>query len=377
MLRLILFLLAALAAIGGYAQNTLSNPPNSADGLKIVEGARSLIAGAGLQNVKASADGRSVELTDGALAGSITLAPIRTDFAFNEAIPSWNGWAGGTGGFEVFIAPTSGGRPAEWINAGSWGAVPAPIKSRDQAFSLGRYLIDYFVLTQPADGVLVRFDLARQTPNEPSPRIRLFALSYSDTTGRASQFARPATAGPVARNINIKVPYHSQVVPTKSLVGKICAPCSVAMSLEAYGIPADTETVARAVYDQPSDAFGVWNRSIQGGAQMGLRGYLTRFRNFNEVAQALSKNQIISASIRFEPGEVDDPLRKYNRRKEGTKGHLVIVKGLTKEGNVIVHDTSSKDYGVDMQWKQSEFAKAWFDKGGVAYVFTGRAAKGN
>jgi hypothetical protein len=377
MLRLILFLLAALAAIGGSAQNTLSNPPNAADGLKIVEGSRSLLAGASLNNVKASADGKSVELADGALAGSITLAPFRTDFPFNEAIPSWNGWAGGTGGFEVWIAPISGGRQAEWINAGSWGTVAAPVKSRDQMFSMGRYLIDYFVLNQPADGVLVRFDIERQNPNEPSPRIRLFALSFSETTGRAAQFAKPANAGTIARNINIKVPYHSQVVASKSLVGKICAPCSVVMSLEAYGIPADTETMARAVYDQPSDAFGVWNRSIQGGAQMGLRGYLTRFRNFNDVAQALAKNQVISASIRFEPGEVQDPLRKHNRRKEGTKGHLVIVKGLTQDGNVIVHDTSSKDYGVDMQWKQSEFAKAWFDKGGVAYVFTGRASKSN
>jgi hypothetical protein len=163
------------------------------------------------------------------------------------------------------------------------------------------------------------------------------------------------------------------VVPNKKWIGRICSPCSINMVLGHFGIRESTQDVAAMLYDPVSDAFGVWHRSVEGGAQLGLRGYVTRLRNWNDVTDLLKHGDLICASIRFRPEEVQDPIRAFGRRKHGTEGHLILIKGVTSDGRVITHDTASKDYGVNLAWKKEELAKAWFDKGGVAYVFSGRA----
>lgn len=367
----IVVVLLAICALG-FGQNTLGYPAGTVDDLIVVEGAQQLLKGARADNVKASADGSYVELADGAVAGSLNLQ-ITTRFPFNEAIPSWNGYTPKDTGFRVWMNPILADRtPCAWFDAGTWGKVSDELTTRVIPLNCGIYNIDTLLLNKLAGGTAVRFDLVRASADVPSPRIYLFALSYSNSSGNqqlARQFARPR--GSVTQSVQQQVPYHSQVVKNEKWIGRICSPCSVAMALEKFGIPADTQTVAANLYDPAADAFGVWHRSIQGASQAGIRGYITRFRNWGEVADAMSKGYVICASIRFQAGEVDDPMVKYGRRKKGTEGHLVLLTGISPDGTVYIHDTASKDYGVNSKWKQDEFAKAWFDKGGVAYVFTG------
>lgn len=83
--------------------NVLGNPPYVVDGLKIIEGAENLLNGAQLFNVRSLNDKTAIELESNATSGSILLAPITTEFPFNEAIPSWNGWAPTDGGFRVWL----------------------------------------------------------------------------------------------------------------------------------------------------------------------------------------------------------------------------------------------------------------------------------
>lgn len=373
--RPLMALLLATATLVALAQNTLVDPPNTVDGLIILEGQK-LIDNANGVNVRPAKDGRSIELKDGAVTGTIHLQPVIAEFPFNEALPSWNGSASGNSGFQVFMAPvfTNAGAQPYWFPAGYWGNISV-FPDRKLTLPFGLYDIDMLLLNQPARGMQFKIDLVRDTPKSPSPSIRLIALSYTNSTGDRAlyqKFGKPRNA-PATDSAQVNVPFFSQVVKDEKIIGRICAPCSVNSALGAFEIKKDTEQLARQQFDAAANAFGVWNRSVQGGAQHGLRGYLTRFRNWQDVQKALQQGHVIAASIRFEPGEVEDPLRSAGKREKGTKGHLVIIKGVTANGQVIVHDTASKDVGPDSRWKQEELAKAWFAKGGVAYVFTGKA----
>lgn len=372
-MRLVLLVVFATLSVFGTAQNTLLNRPGTVDDLVILEGAAALLNGARAENVRPSADGASIELVDGALAGSLTIAGIQTRFPFNEAIPSWNGHTPPDTGFRVWMSPILANRaPSSWFDAGTWGHITDELTTRIIPLNSGVYNIDTLLLHTVADGVAVRFDLVRSSSDRPSPRIFLFALSYSNSTGNqalARKFG-PDRRAPITPS-RLDIPYHSQVVKKSAWIGRICSPCSVNMALGRFGIKQDTQALATELYDPVSDAFGVWHRAIQGASQQGVRGYITRFRTWGQVSEALARGYVICPSIRFKANEVDDPMRRHGRRMSGTEGHLVLLTGINTDGTVTVHDTASKDHGVNSVWRQEELAKAWFDKGGVAYVFTG------
>ncbi len=373
-MRIILSLFIVTIALAASAQNTLTYPPGTVDDLVVIDGAQNLMRGARADNVRASADGSFVELVDGALAGSLTIPMISGKFQWNEAIPSWNGWTAKNTGFRVWMNPVLANRAqSAWFDAGTWGRVSDELTTRIIPLHHGIYNIDTLQLNTLAEGVAVRFDLVRMSADLPSPKIFMFCLAYTNSTGN-QQLARKF-ANPKAQQLggaSLQIPYKSQVVSRENWIGRICSPASVNMAMAQFGIQQETQTVAADLYDPVCDAFGVWHRSIQGASQEGLRGYITRFRNWNDVTKEIAQGHVVCASIRFKAREVDDPMVRHNRRKNGTEGHLVLITGVRADGTVTVHDTASKDYGVNSVWRQEELAKAWFDKGGVAYVFTGR-----
>jgi hypothetical protein len=157
-------------------------------------------------------------------------------------------------------------------------------------------------------------------------------------------------------------------VGRKDWVERTCSPAVMCMMLSRHGINRTVLDLATRTYDRPADAFGVWNRAIMSAVDQGLDGYVTRLRNWGEVHQALSEGSLVGASIRMEPGEVKDPLNRFGRRLEGTKGHIILIRGINGDGTVVTNDPASKDYGGNLTWDPAELGRAWFVKGGVAYI---------
>ncbi len=372
-MRAILLLILATLTFTGAAQNQLLNPPGTVDDLVILEGAPQLLHGAHAENVRPTADGAAIELVDGVRSGSLTIPIVPARFPFNEAIPSWNGHAPRDTGFRVWMNPILANRaPSSWFDAGTWGRLSDELTTRVIPLSFGSYNIDTLELNTLATGVAIRFDLVRASADTPSPRIFMFSLSYTNSTGNhqlARQFGADRRA-PI-QPVQLDVPYFSQVVERNAWIGRICSPCSVNMALARFGVQRDTQELASEIFDPVADAFGVWHRAVQAASQDGVRGYITRFRTWGQVSDALNRGYIIVPSIRFKAGEVNDPMVQFGRRKNGTQGHLVLLTGINSDGTVLVHDTASKDHGVNSVWQQDDLARAWFDKGGVAYVFTG------
>lgn len=371
--------LALLLPIAG-AANVFLNPPYTVDRLLVLEGAQ-LGKGAKFNGCRYVARSASIELADDVLTGTADLPEIRTEFPFNEAIPSWNGWAPLTAGWRVWMRAGSGNDWTPWFEAGSWGMPTDQATTRVAEFPQGIYDIDSLILKRPMDRVQVRLELTRTAASAPSPSIRLFALSYTNSLGDRQLWERAAEVRDVrspklearATTFTIPLEFRSQVVPNTKWIGRICAPSSLAMAATAFGVNLPTEHFAANVYDPVSDLFGVWHRMVQGGAQEGLRGYITRFRSWEQVRRAVENKQVICASVRFRHGEIPNPPRIYAKR--GTAGHLFVIVGFGPGGTILVHDSASKDWGRFNVWTREQLQRAWFDKGGVGIVFTGQTRK--
>jgi hypothetical protein len=142
----------------------------------------------------------------------------------------------------------------------------------------------------------------------------------------------------------------------------ICSPTSVSMVLEYHGVNRTTLENAMAIYDPHFDLFGNWGRAVSRAGEMGLDAWLTRFRNWDQVKAEIANGNPVIASIYFQRGEVKGFIY------EQTAGHLLVIRGFTPTGDVIVNDPASRDKGNGATYPASEFARAWFDNGGVGYV---------
>ncbi|MCX7964074.1 MAG: C39 family peptidase [Candidatus Sumerlaea chitinivorans] len=371
-----LWVFAILLVAGRTPANVFINPPYSVDALLIVEGARDLMSGAQAEGMVPQTDGTGVTLAPEVTTGVLTLGERRLRFPFNEAIPSWNATTPPGTGLRVWMRVGSRRAWTDWFEAGSWGIATDLGTTRVFDLGVGRYEYDSLLLREPADRVQVRVELVRQHGGQSAPTLRLFALSYSNTLGDEKLFrsfgkAKRATRTAIderATTLLLPVKFRSQVIANTKWIGRICAPASAAMAATAFGVDLPTQELAAQIYDPVSDMFGVWHRVVQGVAQSELRGYITRFRHWDDVLEELKRGSVILCSIRFKHGEIPNPPRIYRRR--GTEGHIVVLVGVTPRGTLLVHDSASKDWGQYNEWTPEQLAKAWFDKGGVAMVFT-------
>ena len=77
----------------------------------------------------------------------------------------------------------------------------------------------------------------------------------------------------------------------------------------------------------------------------------------------IAQGQPVIASIAFEEGSYDDSPVFH-----GTEGHLIVIRGFTPDGLVIVNDPGSSKKGERALYPPRGLAHAWFGHGGVGYV---------
>jgi hypothetical protein len=134
------------------------------------------------------------------------------------------------------------------------------------------------------------------------------------------------------------------------------------MVMEHFGKSIATEENALAIYDAEYDLFGNWQRAVAWAGENGFDAHLTRFRNFEQVKEMIAAGQPIIASIRFKEGEAPSFVMKK------TAGHLIVIRGMTKDGDFIVNDPASREKGDGAIYKAADMEKAWLNHGGVGYI---------
>jgi Peptidase_C39 like family len=159
-----------------------------------------------------------------------------------------------------------------------------------------------------------------------------------------------------------------------------CSPASTAMVLSYWGVgpsaedlaaispPVDpmVDVAAQHVYDDGSGGCGNWSFNTAYAAGFGVEGFVTRLRSLQEAELFLAAGIPLVASVSFTDGELTGA-------GYGTDGHLLVVRGFTTSGDVIVNDPASHlsadDGRVRVVYDREEFENVWVPRsGGIVYV---------
>lgn len=295
---------------------------------------------------------------------------VATEFGFTELLPSWNVTCPPNTGvrFDVRTRDARGGKWSPWMYVGQWGR---NVGNRERVVTsrYGMVHVDNLVLDRPADAYQIRarlesFDLDTKV----NPSVRRVSVSYSGPVRDAARRERlvlPARAqGSWQRDL--AVPFFAQGVAPSNVKGSICSPTSATMVMSYFGVARPVTENALAIYDAEHDIFGNWGRAVARAGELGFDAWLTRFRNWEQVRAMIAQGQPVIAAINFTKGQFPSSVLGE------TDGHLIVIRGFTKAGDVICNDPASKDKGNGVVYRADELALAWFtNAGGVGYVISG------
>jgi hypothetical protein len=297
----------------------------------------------------------------------------KTKCDFTDLVASFNPHTPANTGATLEVRVQQDGTWSPWLYMQSWGRVVVPPQRvtkfgpADGSAGTGEVDIDELILSKPAQAYQARikfysfgFDV------NVAPSVRRLSVCYSGVVDdpKVREKLAPPTSQPSNWARDLKVPFRGQgaaEVP-KAIRGMICSPTSVSMVLEHFGQNFSTLENCEAIYDPHWDLFGNWGRAVSRAGEMGLDSWLARFRTWDQVKAEVAQGNPVIASIRFKKGQVKGFLY------ESTGGHLIVIRGFKENGDVIVNDPANKNKGNGPVYPAAEFAKAWFDVGGVGYV---------
>lgn len=252
-----------------------------------------------------------------------------------------------------------GGAWGPWYALGTWGADKASVP--DQEDERAKVEVDTLELKSPADAL--RWRVVLEGGGKP-PVLSLFAVSYDDKGGFAAS-TRPYAEGPWTRELD--VPARSQRIEEKSYSGDICSPTSLSMAAAFWGVSRPTRDWVADVYDSGSKIYGNWPFNVAAAAERGLSGYVTRLASIEELQDEIAAGRPAVASLTFKEGELNGAPMRH------TRGHLVVVRGFTKDGDVVVNDPGAPPDSIRRVYKRKEFERAWLlNKRGVIYRLLGK-----
>lgn len=265
----------------------------------------------------------------------------------------------------VKTGATGGWSP--WVYVQSWGKTTTST-SRVDKFDGGRLDVDTLKLTQPATAYQLRVRLESfDYDSKVVPSVRRVSTCASGPVedDAERQTLRAVTIqGEWAKDLGVPFRAQGALDLPRPIWGEICSPTSTTMVLAYYGTDLKTLDNAEAIYDPTFDLFGNWGRAVSRAGELGYDAWLERFYTHDQVKAKIAAGIPVIASIRFKKGEVTGFLL------EATAGHLIVIRGMTPEGDYIVNDPARRETGNHQIYKAAEMAKAWFDKGGVGYVIT-------
>jgi hypothetical protein len=292
------------------------------------------------------------------------------DFPFTELVPSWNVVTPKDTGvfFHVRTRDAKSRAWSPWLFVGRWGRTvhsrPDERLPRDRItrFAHGAVRTDmpFVLLNQPADAYQVRVTL-QSFDLDPAvtPGVRRLAVAYSGVVPDPIERARllgPSPPGPGwARDL--AVPHIAQHAAPPALREAVCLPACVTMALAYWKVDRSLVENALAIYDPDTGMFGNGARAVARAGELGLDAWLQRVRDWDQVKALIGRGQPVIAAVGLEAGE-----------------HLIVIRGFTKDGDVIVNDPLDRGKGGATR-KAAELGRAWFGCGGFACVLRRPAAE--
>ena len=338
-------------------------------------------------------------VTLGKPAGTLTYAGQRWSWArwtswwvqpgqsFTQLIPSWNVVTpNGTWVQVQARVRSSTGRVSGWKVIASWATRDTGFRRTSagrQADAVAGVSTDTLVAASGVSltGYQLRILPLRSTSSTATPTVR----SLQAVASRPSS-ALPATSRPLLPAKTLSVPRYSQMIhsgeyPQWGGGGQAwCSPTSLSMILGYYrSLPSHSnyawvssryadpwvDHVARVVYDYGYDGAGNWAFNTAYAADL-VSGdaFVTRLTSLREAEQFIAAGIPLAASISFSRGQLTGaPI-------SATNGHLVVISGFTRSGDVVVNDPAApNDASVRRTYDRGQFERAWLrNSSGTVYL---------
>lgn len=329
----------------------------------------------------------------------------QTEIGFDatELVASWNAHTPAGTWIQIEMQGTyNTGNKTPWYVMGRWASSDADIKRSTlnrQGDPWSTIWTDTFSIDDPDAGVLLRsyqlrLTLYRAPGQTASPRVWMLGAMSSNIPDR---FTVTPSKGGIAWGIELPVPRRSQMIhrgnyPEWGGGGQVwCSPTSTTMVLEYYGRGPSAEDMAwitpgytdpqvahaaRMTWDYEYRGAGNWPFNTAYAASFpGIDAKVTRLHSLDEVERFIKAGIPVITSQSFLASELEGS-------NYGTSGHLFVVVGFTKDGDVIVNDpASSSNEAVRNVYKREQFEQVWLrtkrinasggvssGSGGIAYL---------
>lgn len=296
---------------------------------------------------------------------TLTSPPVVADLDWNEAVLSWNAETPPGTGLQFEIRRTAPAPATGWYHLGHWTGAPTAACLRQsvpgQQDADGEVRTDTLVLTAPARDAQIRVTFTG-SPDGAVPRLKFLGLSLRDNRFEPE----PLPPHRAAWGRELAVPERTQVAYPEG-VSAWCSPTSLSMLLAFWGARLDrpelvleVPAVASAVNDPQWPGTGNWSFNVAfAGSFPGLRACVTRLSDVAELEDWIAAGVPVAVSVSY------DLLR--GRPRERADGHLVVVRGFTATGDVVVNDPGT---GRDIRrvFPRENLARAWAVSGRTVYL---------
>jgi uncharacterized protein YvpB len=216
--------------------------------------------------------------------------------------------------------------------------------------------VDTLKLKSRADALQYRATLAT-TDLSATPALRLVAVTYADLS---RPLAGPKLASGPALGRDLSVPLFSQLDQPPALMWEVCSPTSLTMVLRFWGKGGAVAQTIQGVRDAAAGIYGNWPLNTAFAGSLGLAANVDRFYAVEQLESEIAAGRPVVASVRWRAGELDNaPVASAE------SGHLIVVRGFTEQGDVIVNDPAARGAGVRRIYRRDQFARIWLGQGGV------------
>ncbi len=315
-----------------------------------------------------------------------TSAWIRPGQSFTELIPSWNVVTPSSTMVQVQArARSSAGNVSRFKVMGSWATRDSGFRRTSGASQRDAVAWANTDTLTAATGVrLTGYQLRVLVLRRPATSATPIVRSLQAVASRPAA-SLPATSKPLIRGKALDVPRYSQMThrgqyPQYGGGGEAwCSPTALSMLLGYYGVlPSRSiyawvnkdyadpwvDHVARVVYDYGYQGAGNWAFNTAYAANRISGAFVTRLRSLREAERFIEAGIPLAASISFSRGQLEGaPI-------SATAGHLVVIAGFTRTGNVVVNDPAApNNSSVRRVYDRGQLERAWLRRSsGTVYV---------
>jgi len=302
--------------------------------------------------------------------GSVQIAILESTVftpaqSFDTLIPSWNVETPLGSSSVLEIRAHMNNHWTRYYSFGQWSSTGASSSVNGKTDADGTLSTDTLKLKRPATQFQYRLTLSTKAGSS-QPKARLLTFS---TDSRTLEPVKNAEGNRSSWGKILKVPSYSQMV-FKAGEGW-CSPTSLSMVLAFWGLDRNVPEVAARVFDTAYSGTGNWPFNTAYAASLGLEAYVTRLAGVGALEEYIARGIPVITSIGFKAGEIKGAPVAWS------EGHLLVVVGFDKAGNVVVNDPAGKnEREVRRTYSRAEFERAWMGHSrGTVYLLSPRARK--